>query len=107
MEFNGSKFEVVKCGSNKTLKENTKYYSPENKEIEDKESLRYLGVIMNNEANFKDHINKVCAQVTQKSGWVLITFSNRQSWFMKQMWKTLIQGHIDYCSQLYQPTQSQ
>ena len=107
MEFNGSKFEVLKCGSKKTLKENTKYYSPDNKEIDEKESLRDLGIIMNNEANFKDHINKVCAQVTQKSGWVLRTFSNRKSWFMKQMWKTLIQGHIYYCSQLYQPTQSQ
>ena len=25
---------------------------------------------------------------------------------MKQMWKSLIQGHIDYCSQLWQPLQS-
>ena len=25
---------------------------------------------------------------------------------MKQMWKSLVQGHVDYCSQLYQPLQS-
>ena len=91
----------------KHLKKLQNYYSPDNKEIEDKETIRDLGVIMNNEDNFKDHINKVCAQITQKSGWVLRTFSNRKSWFMKQMWATLTQGHIDYCSQLYQPIQSQ
>ena len=38
MEFNGSKFKVFKCGKNKTIKENTKYFSPENEEIEAKKS---------------------------------------------------------------------
>ena len=32
------------------------------------------------------------------------TFQCRKSWFMKQMWKTLVQCHIDYCSQLYLPS---
>ena len=29
------------------------------------------------------------------------TFQCRKMWFMKYMWKTLVQCHIDYCSQLY------
>ena len=75
MEFNGSKFEVLRCGKNNTIKKT--YSSPDNKEIETKKSLRDLGIIMNEEANFQDHIDKVCGQVTQKAGWVLRTFSNR------------------------------
>ena len=42
---------------------------------------------MNEESDFKDHIDKVCGQVTQKAGWVLRTFSNRKTWFMKQICK--------------------
>ena len=61
---------------------------------------------MNNKADFTDHINKVCTKTSQKSGWVLRTFSCRSTSFMKKMWKSLIQGHIDYASQLYQPLQS-
>ena len=62
--------------------------------------------MMNDRGNFTDHIAHVCSKVTQKSSWVLRTFQSRNINFMKFMWKTLIQGHIDYCSQLYFPSQS-
>jgi hypothetical protein len=29
-----------------------------------------------------------------------------QTWFLKFMWTTLVQGHLDYCSQLYFPCKS-
>ena len=34
------------------------------------------------------------------------TFQSRNAWFLKFMWKTLVQGHVDYCSQLYFPAKS-
>ena len=58
---------------------------------------------MNNDSTFSNHVECVCRKVRQKSGWVLRTFHNRQSWFLKLMWKTLVQPHVDYCSQLYFP----
>ena len=61
---------------------------------------------MNEKADFTDHINSVCSKVKQKVGWILRTFINRDSQFLKFMWKTYVQGHIDYCSQLWQPLQS-
>ena len=61
---------------------------------------------MNDKGDFTDHVDKVCSKVNQKSGWILRTFACRSTYFMKMMWKTLVQGHIDYCSQLYQPLQS-
>ena len=42
----------------------------------------------------------------QKCAWILRTFKCRETGFLKSMWKSLVQGHIDYCSQLYMPTQS-
>ena len=74
--------------------------------IEEKLVITDLGVKMNNKADFSDHVDKVCSKASQKSGWVLRTFSCRSTQFMKTMWKSLIQGHIDYASQLYQPLQS-
>ena len=61
---------------------------------------------MNDKADFTDHINHVCAKVNQKSGWIMRTFIRRDEYFLKFMWKTYMQGHIDYCSQLWQPMQS-
>ena len=97
MLFNGSKFEMLRYGKNADLKMDTSYFSPNYEDvIEVKESLRDLGIIMSDNANFSKHINKVCTTVKQNSSWILRTFHNRQTPFMKLMWKTLVQGHIDY-----------
>ena len=42
--------------------------------IERKESLRDLGIIMNDKSDYTDHITQVCAKVNQKSGWIMRTF---------------------------------
>ena len=59
---------------------------------------------MSNDASFSSHVEQVCSKVRQKSSWILRTFQCRRTWFLKFMWKTLVQGHIDYCSQLWFPS---
>jgi hypothetical protein len=105
MLFNGKKFELLRYGTNVEIKESTSYLTPGYEDIvEVKENLRDLGVIMSDDGTFSNHINQVCSKVKQKCGWILRTFSNRQTHFLKMMWKTLVQGHVDYCSQLYMPS---
>ena len=103
MQFNSNKFELLRYGKNDDLKLDTIYFSDDNDIIEEKEVLRDLGVQMNNKATFEDHITKVCQTVRQKSGWILRTFQTRKPYLMKQLWKQLVQPHVDYCSQLYMP----
>ena len=50
--------------------------------------------------------DKVASKVRQKVGWVFRTFYTQRTDILKQLWKTLIQCHIDYCSQLHMPSQS-
>ena len=57
--------------------------------------------MITNDGKFSNHVEHVCSKVKQKSGWITRTFQCRKTWFMKFMWKTLVQCHIDYCSQLY------
>ena len=85
----------------KELKENTIYFSADNNIVEEKEVLRDLGIMVNNEANFDHHIEKVCKTVKQKSGWILRTFRCRKPYVLTLLWKSLVQPNIDYCSQLY------
>ena len=104
MEFNKSKFVVLRYGKDSRVKENTIYFSGDTDEvIEEKESTRDLGVIMQNDGSFSEHIEKICSKVRQKSGWMFRSFYNRQGWFLRHMWNSLIQPHIDYCSQLWAP----
>ena len=37
-------------------------------------------------------------------GWVMRTFSRRSRFLMLTVWKTLIQSKLDYCSQLWSPS---
>ena len=61
---------------------------------------------MNDKASFSDHVDKVGSQVRKKTSWILRTFQCRRISFMKQMWKSLVMGHVDYFCQLYLPLQS-
>ena len=107
MMFNSAKFEVIRYGRNEDLKNTCDYLTPNaGGVIERKEKLRDLGIIMNERADFSDHVNHVCCKVNQKVGWILRSFIRRKPEFMQHMWKTYVQGHIDYCSQLWQPLQS-
>ena len=102
--LHNQEFVVLRCGKNIEIKESTTYFSGDADEIiEEKESTRDLGVIMQNDAGFDEHIEKVCKKVRQKSGWLFRSFYNRQGWFLRHMWNSLIQPHIDYCSQLWAP----
>ena len=58
-------------------------------------------------ATFGAHIETVAKKVRQKTGWVLRIFYTRRQEFMKTVFKTLILPHVDYCSQLWMPTNSQ
>ena len=105
MAFNGKKFEILRYGKDQELKNSTEYLTPDAEDlIQRKECLRDLGIQMSEDGKFSNHIDSVSSRVRQKCGWILRTFNCRNTYFMKFMWKSLVQGHIDYCSQLYFPS---
>ena len=108
MQFNGTKFQVLRYGPNEMIKEETMYFTEDMKQIiEQVYSTKDLGVIVSDDAKFDEHIDNMCRKVWQRSGWVLRTFYTRRMDFMKNIFQSLIQPHIDYCSQLWMPPQGQ
>ena len=108
MVYNGGKFVSIRYGKDIEMKESTLYFSGDTEEIiEEKESIRDLGVIMQNDASFTKQVEKVSAKARQKAGWVQRSFYCKQGWFLRHMWNTLVQPHLDYCSQLWAPCEGQ
>ena len=104
MKFNTGKFQVLRYGRNTSLKENTMYFTDEMETlIEEVESCRDLGMIMENTASFDKQTEKACNKKRQKCGWILHTFYTRKTRFMRKMFNELSQPHLDYCSQLWGP----
>ena len=69
MVFNGTKFQVMRYGHDKDIKDDTNYFTEETNEIIERfESLRDLGVILSDDATFDKHVENVVKKVRQKTG---------------------------------------
>jgi len=100
MSFNGEKFECFKIGSNHDLMTEYSYMTPDFEDpIEDVNSLRDLGVIVSTTGDFRDHIYKVVSKVKQRSR----SFVRNTIPFRRHMWRTYVQGLLDYGSQGWAP----
>ena len=104
MSFNNSKFQLVQYGRNYELRENYNYMSPDYSEVIcGSETVRDLGVHINNAGNYSDHIDIIYKKSKQRINMLLRTFNNRSLEFMKFCWKTYVQPILDYASQIWAP----
>jgi hypothetical protein len=77
---------------------------PDSASIEQKDNLRDLGVLLDSDLSFTLQIEKVVNSASQMIGWGLRTFRGRSSYLLLTLFKSLVQPHLDYCSQLWSPT---
>ena len=105
-QLNAEKFECMRYGYNNTVKMTTSYKDSDGKHIQVKEKVKDLGVLMCSDATFSEQINMVALSANQKCGWVLRTFQSRERNLMITLWKALIRPVLDYCCQLWSPTQT-
>ena len=62
-----------------------------------------LGILMDDIGDFKAQRLAAIAKTRQKASWVLRVFRSRDARTLKKLWRSLIQPHQDYCSQLWFP----
>ena len=103
MALNGLKFKHIKYGKNENQKEHSTYLS-DNNQIEAKSQVKDLGVVMDNNMNYDQHIQGQIEKVKGISAWIYRTFRTRDAHVMLTLWKSLAIPHLDYCSQLWSPS---
>ena len=104
MQLNGDKFELLRYGTDENLQSRTSYMSNTRQPIQDKDTVRDLGVAMSKDGTFKKQIQDVIAEATRQCGWILRTFATREQEPMLTLFKSLVLCKLDYCSQLWCPT---
>ena len=102
--FNSDKFECLRFWPGKSSKPSTGYTSPDGSPIEEKDHLRDLGVEIGTDLTFSTHIQNTVAAANKLIGWALRTFRRRSKLVMMTIWKSLVQSKLDYCSQLWSPS---
>jgi hypothetical protein len=104
MEWNSSKFQSLRMGNNRVLREESLLFTPDcGDPIEEMEHVKDLGVLMDRLGTFGPQRAKANAKAKQKAGWILRTFRSRDLLTMRTLWNSLVRPHQDYCSQLWSP----
>jgi len=104
MQLNGLKFEHMRYGKQENLKEYSIYLSDTHSQIETKHQVKDLGVTLDVEMNYNQHIQNQINKVKNISSWIYRTFMTRDTDVMITLWKSLAIPHLDYCSQLWSPS---
>ena len=59
---------------------------------------------MSSDPTFNIHMSNIVTSANRLVGWALRTFRRRSRLVMLTIWKSLIQSKLDYCSQLWSPS---
>jgi hypothetical protein len=70
MQFNGTKFEVMRYRDRTEIGIPHRYLASDGTEIEEKQLVRDLGVLPSTEATFDAHIEEIVARSRQRVGWI-------------------------------------
>ena len=73
--------------------------------ISRKQYVKDLGILVDRKVTFSDQMRKAISKTNQKAGWILRTFTSREVEFLRILWRSLCQPHLDYCSVLWSPTE--
>ena len=103
MSFNQNKFERLNYRSVSQESDTHTYTSQNGNPIGTKTETRDLGIIMKNDATFKEHIATVAKKGKRQAGWALRTFESRNIHLMLTLLKTLIQPLLEYGCEIWNP----
>ena len=73
------------------------------KVITQSHAIRDLGVIVESNGEFREHVQEKTLKASQICGWIMRTFHLRSPTPMMTVFKSLVQPHLDYCSVIWYP----
>ena len=99
MALHEDKFELLQHGKNDHLKgsDSHSYVLSSGKTIEKSETVKDLGVVIDESLNWSQHIKEVTRQCSQMSAWILRTFTTRSALSLMTLYKSLVRSRVDYC----------
>jgi hypothetical protein len=80
-----------------------RYLTLDNSEIEKKQLVRNLGLLMNTQVKFGDHITAITARGKRQIGWIWRAFTTREAEPMLTLFRALVIPILEYCCQLWNP----
>ena len=89
-----------------TSKRESHYTTPNGSQITQKNQIKDLGIIIEDNWSFHQHITNTAAKGHKMAGWALRTFKSRATKVLKTLLQTLIISHVEYACVVWSPTVS-
>ena len=102
MALNAGKFEVLRLGKHPNPE--SSYKTPDGETIFQKDSIKDLGIVVQSDARFTEHIHEIVKKCRKQTGWILRSFKTREVSPMLTLYKSLVLPIAEYCSQLWSPS---
>ena len=102
MFFNSEMFHYISFSSYLSSNSYNVYANPNMEFINPLDNVLDLGIFMSSNCSFEFHIQNLCKKCLNLSGWILRTFTTRDSITMMSF-KSLVLPRLDYGSQLWSP----
>ena len=83
--------------------ESTTYEASTSEVIYPSESVRDLGVIIDKQLNWKDHIYKIKQDARRMIAWIFNVFYTRDKATMLLLFNALVRSRLEYCCELWDP----
>ena len=103
MLFNPEKFHYISFSSSLSFNSYNVYAIPNMEIINPSDNVLDLGIFMSSNCSFEFHIQNLCKKCSNMYGWILRTFTTRDSITMLTLFKSLVFPRLDYGSQLWSP----
>ena len=103
MCFNSEKFHYISFSSSLSFNSYNVYANANMEIINSSDNVLDLGIFMSSNCSFEFHIQNLCKKCSNLSGWILRTFTTRDSITMMTLLKSLVLLRLDYGSQFWSP----
>ena len=103
MFFNSEKFNYISFSSSLSSNSYNVYANPNIEIINPSDNVLDLGIFMSSNGSFEFHIQNLCEKCSNLYGWILRTFTTRDSITMMTLFKSLVLPRLGYGSQLWSP----
>ena len=109
MALHENKFELLQHGKDQNLKgeQSHLYQLSSGTTIEKCDTVKDLGVVIDESLSWSNHIKEVTRQSSQMSAWILRTFNTRSALPLMTLFKSLVRSRIDYCCPVWSPSTKQ
>ena len=65
--------------------------------------VKDLGLLVDYQLNWENHISNLCKQGRRLSGWILSVFFNRDAMVMLTLFNAIVRSRLEYCCQIWNP----